>query len=377
MDVKEMLERENLPQIMCQTMEHFFEDVYRCNVRLSTDRQEDSIPLYLMSRPGVLIGNGATRNAYRTIFTEYTLRGSLIRFFAAKAFITFRLLTKKYNAAAVIYARTDERRKLRELLIVPNNKSVRVFSYQTGTVFSIVKSGFKRDFLRNQVEFRQEFKYSFILPLRAYGEDWFEEDILKGHPLARVRDERAYNESLDCAVQNISKLFRDTQYSVDRSEYFQGLLRQIADLLQILPTEPLQMEKFQGLLAVIKRTEDNFQGKMLVGYSHGDFQPGNIWRDEKGKTWIYDWETVGIRSSWYDQAVMFGGLRRGKDYAAFLQEDGSVWLNQNEGTTVKMLIILEDIIFQLREAAVLQADAAVKFIARIWETKCATLVELL
>lgn len=377
MDVKEMLERENLPLIMCQTMEHFFEDVYHCNVRLSTDRQADSIPLYLMSRPGVLIGNGVTRDAYRTIFTEYTLRGSFVRFLAAKAFIALRLLTKKRNAAAVIYAKTDEPEKLHNMLIVPNNKSVRVFSYQTGTVFNIVKSGFKRDFLRNQVEFRKQFKYRFILPLRACGEDWFEEDILKGHSLARVRDERAYQESLDCAVQHISQLFQDTQYNIDRREYFQDLLNQIAHLLQSLPVEFEQMEKLQGLLSAIQKKKNEFSGKMLVGYSHGDFQAGNIWRDEHGKTWIYDWETVGIRSSWYDQAVMFGGLRRGMDYAAFLQSDASGWLDKNEGEATKILIILEDIIFQLREAAVLCPDAAEKFITHMWDAKCSAFKESL
>lgn len=377
MDVKEMLERENLPLIMCQTMEHFFEDIYHCNVRLSTDRQNGSIPLYLMSRPGVMIGNGATKDAYRTIFTEYTLRGSFVRFFAAQAFITLRLLMKKRNAAAVIYAKTDTPEKLHNMLIVPNNKSVRVFSYQTGTVFSIVKSGFKRDFFRNQVEFRKQYKYSFILPLRACGEDWFEEDILKGHSLARVRDERAYQESLDCAVQYISQLFQDTQYSIDRREYFQDLLNQIVHLLQILPEDPVQIEKLRGLVAAIQRKEADFSGEIQVGYSHGDFQAGNIWRDENGKTWIYDWETVGIRSAWYDQAVMFGGLRRGKDYATFLREETSGWLNNNVGTTEKILIILEDIVFQLREAVVLQSDAALKFISSMWNTKCSAFEESL
>ena len=376
MDVKEMLERENLPLIMCQTMEHFFKDVYRCDVRLSTDRLGDSIPLYLMSRPGFLIGNGVTRDAYRTIFTEYTLRGSFVRFLAAKAFIALRLLTKKRNAAAVIYAKTDEPGKLRNILIAPNNKSVRVFSYQTGTVFNIVKSGFKTDFLRNHVEFRKQFKYSFILPLRASGEDWFEEDILTGHPLARVRDERAYQESLNCAVQDISQLFQDTQYSIDRSEYFQGLLSQIAHFLQSLPLKPGQEKKFLGLLELFRRKEADFSGQMLVGYTHGDFQTGNIWRDENGKTWIYDWETAEIRSPWYDCAVMFGGLRREKDYAAFLREDATGWLDSGEETTAKMLIILEDIIFQLREASVLNADAAEKFITHMWDMKCASLEEL-
>ena len=137
------------------------------------------------------------------------------------------------------------------------------------------------------------------------------------------------------------------------------------------------MEKLQGLLSAIQKKKNEFSGKMLVGYSHGDFQAGNIWRDEHGKTWIYDWETVGIRSSWYDQAVMFGGLRRGMDYAAFLQSDASGWLDKNEGEATKILIILEDIIFQLREAAVLCPDAAEKFITHMWDAKCSAFKESL
>ena len=51
--------------------------------------------------------------------------------------------------------------------------------------------------------------------------------------------------------------------------------------------------------------------KLSLVVSHGDFQPGNIWYDEDNKkVVIIDWETIKMRSPFYDYAALYYNLRR-------------------------------------------------------------------
>ena len=93
-----------------------------------------------------------------------------------------------------------------------------------------------------------------------------------------------------------------------------------------------------------------------MGITHGDFQAGNIWRDDEGKTLIYDWETVGMRSKWYDTAVMFEGLRTKRKYAELWEGSLGTKCEPKRTILVKTIIILEDIIFYLEEINSLPID---------------------
>lgn len=51
--------------------------------------------------------------------------------------------------------------------------------------------------------------------------------------------------------------------------------------------------------------------KLSLVISHGDFQPGNIWWDkDREQIVIIDWETVKLRSRFYDHAALYYNLRR-------------------------------------------------------------------
>ena len=103
----------------------------------------------------------------------------------------------------------------------------------------------------------------------------------------------------------------------------------------------------QGVLKVIPTCQ-----------SHGDFQGGNIWVDDAGKTWIYDWETVGRRSVWYDSAVLCYSLRRSYGWGGLtalpepeklLNCDCQKQYRLPEYHAIKGIVLLEDILFYLED----------------------------
>ena len=114
--------------------------------------------------------------------------------------------------------------------------------------------------------------------------------------------------------------------------------------------------------------------------SHGDFQGGNIWVDQTGKTWLYDWETAGRRSVWYDSAVLLFSLRRAYGWKTLLDEKLPTQIcscdpvkdrTAEDYETIKHIVLLEDIVFYLEDMLELPQDWGAKiyddFAQRMWE----------
>jgi aminoglycoside phosphotransferase (APT) family kinase protein len=93
--------------------------------------------------------------------------------------------------------------------------------------------------------------------------------------------------------------------------------------------------------------------------SHGDFQSGNIWITEKGDTIIYDWETNGRRSVWYDPATLLWKLHSGAfaiDIRSMVMKDQRFTVNdpkkdysENQLKAVARIIELENLAFYLSD----------------------------
>lgn len=377
MDVSEMLARENLPVILRDTIEHFYRDLQHKDVLVSLEKEHMAEPLYLLSRPGIVSKRWICKQAYETIMSEYSLRGNLLKFFAARAYILVRLWLMDRFATAKLYITGEDSNSLDHMLIVPNNKSIRIFDYDTDSVYSVVKSGLSADFINHQIGFRKEHDYPFILPIVASGDGWFQEQVLHGHALVRVRDQEGYKESLDQAVLNIRKLFSDSYQEIEKQQYYKQLVREIEQLLQEAGVNIDEANKIWLLAKGLYPKNESPTGMMKIGLSHGDFQPGNIWRDNNGKTWIYDWETVCMRSAWYDMAIMFSGLRSGKTYYTFLTNSLEWTTGDEEEDDIKRVVVIEDLIFQLKEAMVFHSEYRERFIKRIWQQKCSECEELI
>lgn len=370
MDVNEMLEREDLLGILKSTVEHFFNDIYGGQIFLYKDSAKDRKPVYLMARPGLFATYPLAAGAIQTILTEYTLRGSCVRYISARVYIMLRLMFITHYSVGKLYVEKKHSKQFQSVLVVPNNKSIRVFDYSSGKVYSVVKNGFSNKFMKNQINFRKNNKYNFVLPVIDSGNDWFVEKILNGHSLARVRKESEYSESINEAIKNIKLLFKNTSRKILIREYNMTLSERVKFLTSQLKCKNESKEIIRKILSLLIGRLDVYKDDYIsVGMTHGDFQSGNIWRDDNGNTIIYDWETVGIRSEWYDTAVMFEGLRTKRNYADLWDNTLGTKCETKHITLVKMIVILEDIIFHLEEIEALPIDCQSRMMDHLIITK--------
>ena len=117
--------------------------------------------------------------------------------------------------------------------------------------------------------------------------------------------------------------------------------------------------------------------KLLVGVedceiglvtSHGDFQPGNIWIDAEGKVVIIDWETVKLRSPFYDYSAVYCQLRNSGGLQYFCKR---VLSNQHLSTmkdipveTILRVILAEELEYQTEELLSFPSGIGIEFYER-------------
>lgn len=363
MDLSSMLDREDFFGLLSDTVEAYFKEAEQTDARLVQTKKRAN--LVIKPKLSALYPPRISKAAQAFFYSEWNTRGSKLKNLAVKAYVFAMLHTGRLFSA---YRFRLEPEKLvgRDLVIAPNNRSIRFFDYRSGTVGCMIKAGFTDKFFRNQLRFRLTHSYPFLLPMKRWGNDWFVEPILRGHPLARVTDEALYRKGMSDAFDAIRTLADDTARRVDARDYARSLIERIT----ALSAEAREKKKIKTaddtlrLLEIYHSMEDNLPAQIPVAMSHGDLQTGNIWVDPNGKTILYDWETAGERSVWYDCAVLAYSLRRPHQWRQFLRSDAedAFFADRTEradrtpSAVVKYIVLLEDILFHLEDMTELPQD---------------------
>jgi hypothetical protein len=359
------MEREDFFPIFFRTIKKYYLEVFKEEIEIDfSDKKECN----LIIRPFLSSATAPTisSKARSFFYSEWNVRNSIIKYWVTKFGVFF--LTHSGKAFSLFTFRmTPEDAVTNNLVIAPNNRSIRFFDYGAGTVGCMIKEGFTKKYFTNQLEFRKKYQYPFMLPMIKWGADWFVEPILSGHPLARVTNEKIYQKGIADALDGVAQLAADTLEYVDARTYAAELLLKITTLAKKAVTE----KKITQAVTTIRIAEEAVECIQKCIYivptcmSHGDFQGGNIWIDNNEKTWLYDWETAGRRSVWYDSAVLCYSLRReygwqslaeAKDPSELLSCDTKKQYTSEEFRSIKHLILLEDIIFYLEDMLELPED---------------------
>ena len=361
MDLSSMLDREDFFGLLSSTVEAYFREAEQTDVKLT--QQKKGANLVIKPRLSALFSPKITKEAQAFFYSEWNVRGSKLKNLAVKAYV-FAMLHTGRLFSSYRFRLTPPETAERDLVIAPNNRSIRIFNYRTGTVGCMIKAGFTDKFFQNQLQFRLHHSYDFLLPLERWGETWFTEPIMKGHPLARVTDEALYQKGIADAFAAIKTLADDTAHTVDARDYLHSLIGRVT----ALSAEAREKKKIETaddtlrLLEIYKRIEDMLPAEIPTVMSHGDLQTGNIWVMPDGKTILYDWETAGERSIWYDSAVLAYSLRRQKQWRQFLlsqAEDARRVSGEADSVppaVVKYTVMLEDILFRLEDMMELPQD---------------------
>ena len=355
-----MIIREDFFSLFFPTVEKYFREVRNesIEIRFATCRHDCNC--VIRPRLSAVTSIHPTRRAKSFFYSEWNIRNSFLKNIAAKTYVWLLTNTGKLFCD-YRFSFMPKDSFSNDYVIAPNNRTIRIFDYKTKTVGCICKEGFSNRFMRNQIEFRKTHNYVFLLKMIDYGDRWFTEPIMKGHPLARVCDNQLYADGIKQALECIKTVAKPQIHYVSSHKYSECLKTKILNYLMRAESE----KEIKTSLAVRSLTEYALncvfaESDILipVSESHGDLQTGNIWMDENRKVWIYDWETVDTRSIWFDPVVLSYSLRRKNGWAGFFNdmrierlEDylASFPAETASPRIVKSIILLEDMLFYFED----------------------------
>ena len=356
MGISDMLVREDFYVILRNTIIEYARVVQGKEVRCEYSPFEGSEPWVVNSTLGFVSRVPAPRGVRTYMKSEYNVRGSFIKNLIGKIAVNVIATFPHIGAAKIIYMSAGVLEK--HVFIVPQNRSIRFYNYETMEVDCIVKSGFTSKYFDNQANFRNVYHYDFMTPMLAHGTGWFRESVLLGHPLVRTTDDALFAKGTDDSLCYLKMLATDTLELMPAKEYLETLKEDACSKIERAKVEKcitesdaaVQLVKMAMGLAL--KDEENIP----TCISHGDFQSGNIWIEPNGKTLVYDWETAGRRSVWYDSATLSYSLRRAYGWKSLLESlDYDCFIKclpdgvetTRSITSLIGILLLEDILFYL------------------------------
>jgi len=356
MGIKGMLLREDFYKILLGTIIDYTHKVLHREVRCSYEPFVDADEWYINSALGFVSRNPTPKGVKTYMRSEYNVRGSLWKNIVGKLAVDIITTLPKIGTIRKIYVSKgifDQ-----AVFIVPQNRSIRFYNYETMTVDCIVKTGFTSKYFDNQAAFRHSHNYDFLNPMLGCGDGWFREPVLEGHPLIRTTKTELFNKGTSDSLEYLKRIATDTLKYTDSQAYIENLKKNAIRKIQIAKEKKgiVESETAKFLVEIGTRWASIMKGNIPTCISHGDFQSGNIWIKPNGKTLIYDWETAGRRSVWYDSATLSYSLRRAQGWGSMLEDTKGegMMLCVPDGLEIPKnikgimgVLLLEDILFYL------------------------------
>lgn len=363
-----MVEREDFYKIAEKTLEEYYSVVYNKKISISVVSPSIKSKILVYPKINAITTRFPGKKVIAYSYDEFNVRNNFLKFVLAKIYVTFCMFTGGLFAEKSIKY-SDYSLFNSNILISPANRKIRIYDFENGVVDAIIKDSFTKKYFENELNFRLNNSYDFILPIIGHGGNWYREKILPGQPLARIKNQRLYNKSVIETISYIKKIADDTIQLVDSKEYSNNLFKNISQKL-LVARETKKIKYFDIITEIAQIALKKallLNGPLPLVESHGDLQSGNVWVDKKAeKTYIIDWETHEKRSIWYDCATILLSIRRAnklKEMAenydtnaireALLANDTCKEYNMQ---AVIGIIILEDIMFYLDDMLELPLD---------------------
>jgi hypothetical protein len=348
MKISEMLAREDFYTILPKTLNKYADFLGISPESVTLADKGSKADLYVNEKLNAVIFDEPSQNVRHYLRTEYAVSGSLVR----------RLMVNAYLAAGLTMVRLLSQRglvlnttlPLNDVLIYPCNKKIRLFDFASGTVHTVLKEGFPDIYIKREIAFRKERDAFFVPKIIRAGDGCYSERIIhNGRPLARIQDVAFVEEKKKESLALLRSLMAKEE-RIGAKAYMEQLRARCLTMLtgkDIFQNRETVSAIFDKLQAGIEEC------KIGLVISHGDFQPGNIWIDAEGKVVIIDWETVKLRSPYYDYAALYCQLR---NHGGLQNLCDRVRSNQHLSTiknvsveTILRIILAEELEYQTEE----------------------------
>lgn len=302
-----MLVREDFYTILEQTLSDNRKTIHATESPISVTDALADCTLFVNAQLNAIMSSHPSTSVVDYLKTEYNVSGSHLRRMMVKGYLTAATTLVKSFSQKGIKVNFEESVDKDNILIYPCNKKIRLFDFGSNMVYTMLKRDFPSLYIDRETKFRLENKAPFIPEIVESGDGCYSEKIINGMPLARINDAIFVERCKEQAYNMVISL-TPTDNQVMAVDYMQELKNTCLEQL-------LQKKAFtdSGTVACLFDTllalKPNEKLSLIV--SHGDFQPGNIWWDKDQKQIvIIDWETVKLRSRFYDHAALYYNLRR-------------------------------------------------------------------
>ena len=357
-----MFDRENYIYTLIESIKKYYQDVVNESIDIREKKFAHSEPLYIFVLPGFIATRSITKRMKEFLYAEYNIRGNIVKHTVGKLGVfaathSFGLLAKQN-----LYIKRKNRND--SMFCICCNRTIRFFNFSKGYVDCYLKVGYSNEIFEKQLKFRESSTYQFVNHYIERGDKWYRESIMQGNALVRVTDEKKYLNGLEVALQYIKKISCGTESLKLFDIYINELFVLIKERVEHISCEFLSTYTSVFEAAYNSSTNDKFM--IPVVFSHGDLQGGNIWLNTNGHITIYDWETNGIRSIWYDPATLYWNLHSSpfsinlfskvKYDNAFLINDENKNYNDNERMQIAWILLLENVLFYLVDISQLPKD---------------------
>lgn len=346
MKISFMLKREDFYSINQKTLEKYY-------ATCKTKKR-----LYIYPELNAIVTARPSKLVRQYLYTEFRVNGSFLKRFLVRLYATVMLNSGGLLAAKSVVVHTDA---TKDTLIYPCNKKYRIFDFAKNQVSVLGKDGFPTDDLQHEIEFRTGNKAGFIPGLICSSEQGYSEVIIDGCPVARAGERMTslcdkafaiWSDYISSSIQMIPAV----EYAKQLADQFRELNNRLQKLNKQVDNNQLDL-----LWTELQNILQAFQENVPVGLSHGDLQAGNIWVENKtDKLYIIDWESWKNRSTWYDRALLYEGLRR---------TDGLEKYSACRDF-IHTTVLMEDILFRMTELTTLPLNYGCAEFAAYINTLC-------
>ncbi len=370
MKISEMLAREDFYTILEQTLEDNRSIFRATDEAITITNVANNSSLFVNVQLNAIMSARPSRIVVDYLKTEYNVSGSLLR----------RMMVKMYLFAATTFVKSFSQKGINikfndgvdvdKILIYPCNKKIRLFDFGSGVVYTMLKHDFPSLYIDRETEFRLTNHASFIPEILDSGNGCYSEKIIDGMPLARINDSVFVDKCKKDALGMLVSLTK-SDIQIKACDYIQSLkdtcLSQLKQKKNFVNTATVACI-FDSLFTV------NQEESLSLVISHGDFQPGNIWWDKVHKRIvIIDWETVKLRSRFYDHAALYYNLRRSGTEQEVVDKiikssHISSYMPKCSPKTVAKIVMAEELVYQVEELISFPGEIGIKEFNKILDT---------
>lgn len=330
MKIELLIEREDALNVISKTLVRYWKDREKLEIEIA-DIENFNLELIVNSRLNYISFLNTENKEFRVIKKEFGTSTNIVKlpFQIIYVFLACSKLFRRFFSTHKLYFKTQGPVRFDQNLIIGGNHRIRINSKQEGLSTVIIKEGFDKKWMKNEILFRVKNQHLDYLKLFNYDRDftWYDEQFMEGIPCNRILNKK---ERLAVSNSALSSLNREIAspniFQKPMVSYWNEQITYLKENINLTNNFVKGIEeKLRDLIVILESAFVRIKqdGIINLTYTHGDFQPANILETKRGIR-IIDWEEIKIRTCYYDLIVFWINSR---NTISFKDELSSIFNN--------------------------------------------------